>query len=138
MKGYLFDTNILSEMANQKPDEAVISLISSLNSGFLSTITLHEISYGLNRLPDGQRKSRLSKIMIDLLDQFENQVFSVDAQIAQSAGELRVQSQRRGSILHMADALIAATASVHELVLVTRNVSDFRALSISLFNPWDQ
>ncbi|MCL2345733.1 MAG: type II toxin-antitoxin system VapC family toxin [Desulfobulbus sp.] len=129
----LVDTNVISELMRQQPDEGVMQWVQSLPQGegfFLSVITLDEIFFGLCRKPHEAKRR--------WFDQFvaAHTVVDITTPIARRAGEMRAMLGLRGQIRTQADMLIAATAQVHALTLVTRNVCDFAGCGIALQNPF--
>ena len=133
---YLIDTNVISELTKKKPDENVIRFMRELDDGFISTISIHELSYGIELKPEGKAKDQLFKTVGDLVSTFKNQIIPIDQEEAIIAGRLRAKAQTYGQTVHMADALIAATAHVRSLTVATRNTKDFEGLDVGLFNPW--
>lgn len=135
---YLLDTNVLSALRRpEKADPRVWAWASETPSErfFLSSITVLEIELGA--LLVARKDVRHGKVLrrwIDeqVLPRFEGRIISVDVPVALRCARLHVpnpQSER--------DALIAATALVHGLTVVTRNAADFSATGAPLFNPWD-
>jgi toxin FitB len=89
------------------------------------------------RLPASARRKRLDEwLRSDLPVRFEGRIAHVDGAVADEWGRLVARREADGRPFNAMDALIAATAHVHELTLVTRNVSDFKASLKSLLNPW--
>ena len=131
---YLVDTNVISE-ARRSSREAVFWLRSVPSSTiFLSVLTLGEIMKGvaMKERVDRRTAGRLVAWLHQLRDDYADRILPVTDAIAIEWG--RVASLRpRGDI----DGLIAATAIVHDLVLVTRNVNDFDDLALSIVNPWN-
>lgn len=131
---YLVDTNVLSE-ARRGSSQAVNWLRSvSPQSVHLSTLTLGEIMRGiaLKQKNDPVAAGHLSEWLHRLRDQHGGQILPVTDRISVEWG--RISAIRpRGDI----DGLIAATAIVHDLVLVTRNVSDFADTGVDIINPWN-
>jgi predicted nucleic acid-binding protein len=94
-------------------------------------VTLEEICFGLGWKPNPRVLARFEKIVEDHCD-----VLPATEAIARRAGALRGQLQALGKIRSQSDMLIAATAAVHGLTLVTRNVDDFEGCGISVLNPF--
>lgn len=132
---YLLDTNVISETRKPRANSRVMQFIASAGSQniFVSALTFGELRRGLvqlqNRKPD--EAARLSVWIDDLWLMFRSRTISIDTQVAEQWGVLSSDRSRPPI-----DTLIAATAMVHGLTLVTRNIQDFNDLPVSLFNPW--
>lgn len=131
---YLIDTNILSELTKRQPDVAVVEFVASLERMAISVITLHEISFGIAR-SESTKKAKLKQWFEKFLA-VGPVVYPIDAVVAQSSGSIRAGSEAKGKQISIADAVIAATAQLNLLVLVTRNTKDFEYCSIPLLNPF--
>jgi len=136
---FLLDTNIISELRRaDKADRNVVAWASArpVSSFFLSAITILEIELGallIARRDSAQGASLRAWIDQQVLGRFEGRVLAVDTIVAQRCARLHVPDPRAER-----DALIAATALVHDLTVVTRNVADFKATGVALINPWLQ
>lgn len=128
---FLLDTNIISELFRPEPNVGVLAWYSSISRIFISVITLDEISYGLTAKPNLRVQA-----LCDRLLNTNCEVLPITAEMARLAGELRGKLRRQGKPRTQADMLIAATARVHQLTLVTRNRRDFEDCPIQLFNPF--
>jgi predicted nucleic acid-binding protein len=134
---YLLDTNVLSEMRRQdKMDARVKAWADSVAVAdqYLSAITLLEIELGVlsvSRRDKAQAAILRSWIDTRVLPSFAGRILSVDATVALRCAQLHVPDPRPEL-----DALIAATALVHGLQVVTRNVADFQPMGVKLLNPW--
>ena len=95
------------------------------------------MEFGLNLLPPGRRREELRTALSSYVELYADFILPVTRVEAEQAALLRVQAQRGGRVLHLADALIAGTAIVHNLMLATRNVKDFAALDVDVVNPWE-
>jgi predicted nucleic acid-binding protein len=137
IKSYLLDTNVISELMTNSPNQNVIQFLAQIEDSYLSVITLHELHYGLNLLPEGQRKNILSVQLETLLMEYGDYIIPLTSVETTQAAILRATAKQQGYIVHLADALIASTAKVHNLVIATRNTKDFAQLNIELVNPWD-
>ncbi len=132
---YLLDTNILSETRKKQANERVISFLSAAEPSalFISVLSLGELRKGvaLKARSDADAAKRLGTWVDGLEFSFGDRILAVDAAIARQWGELSAQRSRP-----VVDTLLAATALVHKLTLVTRNISDVHDLGIKLLDPW--
>jgi predicted nucleic acid-binding protein len=135
---YLLDTNVVSEIrkpnGNPKVNEFVDKILSS--DLFISVISIGEIAFGIEKLPEGKKKAALS-FWFDkqLPEEYETRIIPIDTEAALEWARMRV---RAGKTLSPNDALIAATALTHHLTLLTRNTRDFVTVEgLSLISPWD-
>jgi predicted nucleic acid-binding protein len=130
---YLVDTNVISE-ARRKAPQAVAWLRAAPPSAiYLSVITLGEIMKGiaLKERSDRQAAGHLSEWLQRLRLEFSDRILPVSDQVAIEWGRIAALRPRGDC-----DGLIAATAQVHDLILVTRNVADFDDMNLSIVNPW--
>ena len=131
---FLADTNIVSELMRPLPDVGVVQWarrVDQAGASFtISAITVDEIIFGLKWRPNA------SKMVWFISFLKKAQVLDIDTEIARRAGELRADMARRGKVRQQPDMLIAATAQIHALTLVTRNVRDFDGCGIGLLNPF--
>ena len=137
---FLLDTNVLSEVrkaGDGKADTNVVAWLSSADAAilYISALTLMEIELGLLRIErrNAVQGARLRTWMThQVLPEFLDRTLPVDAAVALRCASLRVPDPRAER-----DALIAATALVHGMTIVTRNIADFEATGVPLLNPWD-
>ncbi|NEQ35003.1 MAG: type II toxin-antitoxin system VapC family toxin [Okeania sp. SIO3I5] len=129
---FLFDTNIISELARTKPNPKVLNWAAQVSEISVSVITVEEIFYGLSWKPNSQIQEWFESF-------FESncQIFPVTTNIARLSGELRGRFQSQGQTRSQADMIIAATAQIHQLTLVTRNTRDFEGCGILVLNPFE-
>lgn len=133
---YLLDTNVISELRKTKADKNVVAWAESVaaSSLFLSVITILEIETGvlsIERRDPTQGKRLRSWLETHVLPAFENRIIVIDTTVAQACAKLHVPDPRSDR-----DALIAATALVHGMTVVTRNIKDFQHTGVELLNPW--
>ncbi|NTW83020.1 MAG: type II toxin-antitoxin system VapC family toxin [Chlorobiaceae bacterium] len=136
---FLLDTCVISEMLRSVPSAGVVRWIEEHDEFdlYLSVVTLGEIQKGISRLSTGKKKSRLTAWLKEELEvRFSGRIIPVTADIAVKWGAMLGMAENSGQPLSVIDALIAATASVHNLILVTRNISDFCGCSIDIVDPW--
>jgi len=136
MRSLLLDTNVLSEIGKPAPEPRVETFMQVQAEVFISVISLHEIEYGTALLPKGRRRTELESAMAAVVAAFGNRILAVGEDEARLAARLRAEARKQGRVLHLPDALIAATAKEHGLTLATRNVSDFDYLGVAVIDPW--
>lgn len=132
---YLLDTNVVSELRNQRPHGAVLAWLRSTEDSdlHLSALTLGEIQAGieLTRERDAAKASEI-EAWADLVAASYN-VLPMDGQTFRVWARL----MHRKSDTFYEDAMIAATAIVHKLTIVTRNIADFADFAVTVFNPFE-
>ena len=137
MSGHLLDTNVISEMVRSAPHPRVAGFFLEHDDLWLSSIVVHELEYGVRRMPWGRRRTRLRGTLSRLIREYEERVLPLDRAGAEWAAQFRAHAQRSGLTLDLGDALIAGTAKAHDLAVVTRNVADFESLDVDIVNPWE-
>jgi predicted nucleic acid-binding protein len=133
---YLIDTNVLSELRRKAPDARVVRWFSGRPSGtlYVSVLTLGEIRKGVEALPDPARRlALLDWLETDLPAFFAGRILPVDAAVADRWGHLVAKA---GRPLPAIDSLLAATAQLHGLILVTRNLRDVQDMGVEVVDPW--
>lgn len=135
---YLLDTCVISELVRPIPDENVISWLNKTPNErlFLSVITIGEIRKGITKLPDSKKKNHLTNWLNTLIEDYESKIFSVNLTVAENWGNIQGHAETKGAPLASVDSLIAAVALTHNLIIVTRNESDFIASNVTILNPW--
>lgn len=104
---------------------------------FISVASLAEIRRGIELLPAGPRRTRLTEWLADELPaRFDERIINIDPPIAQAWGVVSARCQRAGVTIGSMDAFFAATAEAHALTLVTRNINDYARSGIALIDPW--
>jgi len=134
---FLLDTNVISEL--RRPDKAhrnVAAWASSIPAAsfFISVISILEIELGARLIErKDTTQGAILRAWIDnhILARFEDRILAIDTAVAQRCAQLHVPNPRAER-----DALIEATAFVHGLTIVTRNVGDFELTGVPLLNPW--
>ncbi|HEX3729142.1 MAG TPA: type II toxin-antitoxin system VapC family toxin [Opitutaceae bacterium] len=136
---WLLDTCVLSEPVQRNPSARVLAWLDQQEDEMLhvSVLALGEIRQGAARLPPGPRRRRLEQWLDrDLRTRFSGRILAVDGPVADRWGRLQAETEAKGRPMPSIDGLIAATALAHGLRVVTRNVDDFAASAVEIFNPW--
>lgn len=134
MTRYLLDTNVISELRKPRPHGAVVAWLQSLREGqiYISVVTIVELQRGIERT---RRQNAVKAREIEgWLDQVEasSNLLSMDVHCFREWARLM-----EGKSEHLIeDAMIAATARVHQLKVATRNISDFAIPGVDAFNPF--
>ena len=136
---YLIDTCCISELVKKKPNPNVVRWFADRDefSMYLSVITFGELRKGIEKLPDSKKKKELSRwVKEDLSQRFKNRVLSIEMEEVNKWGEILAAAEMNGKPLPAIDTLIAATAQVHDLSVVTRNTQDMEGSGVEVINPW--
>ena len=136
---YLLDTCVISELVKKEPNPAVVAWLDEQDEQnlFLSVLNLGELQKGISKLPDGAKKKELQAwVALDLVERFDGRILEVDLDTALAWGRLQGEAERSGEKLPVMDSLIAATATAHGLVVVTRNVRDMERCGVRVCDPW--
>lgn len=132
---YLLDTNVVSELRKSKPHGGVVAWLQAVDDShlFLSSVTLGGIQAGieLTREQDAAKAAEI-EAWLELVASAYN-VLAMDGAVFRQWARLM---HRRSDTLYE-DAMIAATAKIHGLTVVTRNVADFHALGVQVLNPFE-
>lgn len=137
---FLLDTNIVSETVKAKPEPNVLEWLEAQTPTelFLASQTIGELLRGAHKVREKERRERFEKwIEGDLIWQFGNRILAFDEAAARIWGRLMGAGDRKGQTPPAADTQIAAVAVNHDLILVTRNVKDFKRFDLDLLNPWN-
>lgn len=137
---YLLDTNVVSELRKVRSGKADANLAGWTQTVdavelFVSAITILELELGVLSVERGDAiQGALLRSWLEqhVLPEFARRTLPVDTAVALRCARLHVPDRRSER-----DALIAATALVHGMTVVTRNVDDFRPTGVALINPWD-
>ncbi len=132
---YLLDTNVLSETRKRQPAAGLTGWIAATppDRMYVSVLTLGEIEQGIARVRgrgDQFQAAALERWLRDMQAGFEKRILPVTVPVAAAWGR-----QRQAQPLPVIDALIAATARVHSLTVVTRNVKDFELAGVQVLDP---
>ncbi len=135
----LLDTNVLSEALKPSPAEPVLRWLSAQEpvTTFTTTITQAEILYGIELLPAGKRKLRLSTAIRQIFAQeFEDRILSFNGDAAEAYAKIVAGRGSAGRPISQFDAMIAAIARSRRAALATRNIADFEDCGVQIISPW--
>ncbi|MBX3461450.1 MAG: type II toxin-antitoxin system VapC family toxin [Planctomycetes bacterium] len=136
----LLDTNVIAESGRAKCDPKVAAWMQTVapEDFYLSAITVGEVVHGLEIMKDNAARRRLTQWWYaQVLPAFEGRVLPVDEAVAERWGQLKAKARQQGFALADLDGLIAATALVHGLPVVTRNKKHFTRTGVMVINPWE-
>jgi len=136
---YILDTNVISELVRQKPNQKVVQWVEELDErqAYLSVITIGEISKGIERLTASQRRAALMDwLQAYLLPRFRDRILNIDIEVMFAWGRMNADLERKGKTMSAIDLMIAATALQTGFTIVTRNEKDFENAGVYTFNPW--
>ena len=137
---YLLDTCLLSELYKPQPNTGVVDWImrTDENRLLVSALSLGEIQKGIAKLESGKRKTSIQAWLDqDLLQRFNGRILPVDLDTALEWGLFCGISESKGRPVPVIDSLLAVTAIVHNLNVVTRNEGDFESFPLRILNPWE-
>jgi len=136
----LIDTNVISELWKAEPNPDVLAWIDAqtIETLYLSAVTVAELRFGLATMQEGKRRTiyqeRLEK---EVLPTFAGRVLPFDLDASQAYADLMARARARGNAIGKADGYIAATATACHLMVATRDISPFEAAGLKIVNPWD-
>ena len=136
---WLLDTCVVSEAMRKQPSSRVTGWLARQGDAdlHLSALTLGELKKGVQRLPRSSRRAQLEHwLQHELCERFEGRVLPIDGRVALAWGTMQGDALARGEPLATVDSLIAATALVHNLTVVTRNTADMARTRVKIFDPW--
>jgi predicted nucleic acid-binding protein len=139
VSGWLLDTNILCELRRPKPEPKVTAFIAAqpLESLFISTVTLAEIRFGIELLPDASRRSELNDwLSLKIRPLFKQGVLEITEDIMLKWRLLVEEGRKVGHTFSQPDLIIAATAQHYGITVVTRDTADYAKARVAVLNPW--
>lgn len=135
----LLDTNVVSEPLRPVPNPAVAAWLDAqtLETLYLSAVTVAEMRLGVALMPAGRRRTALSdRIERRILPSFAGRVLPFDLACTHAYADVRATARAHGVALAHADGFIAAIASAHGLMVATRDTAPFEAAGLPVINPW--
>ncbi len=139
MTGWLLDTNILSELRRPKPERKVLAFVAAqpLELLYISTVTLAEIRFGIEQLPEAARRSELNDWLAHKVrPMFEQRVLAITEDIMLKWRLMVEEGRKVGHTFSQPDLIIAATGQHHGLTIVSRDTADYVKAQVAVFNPW--
>jgi len=139
VKGWLLDTNVLSELRRPKPEPKVVAFVTAqpLDRLYVSTVTLAEIRFGIELVGDATKRAELGDWLAHKLrPMFEQRVLPLSEDVIVKWRLLVEDGRKAGHTYSQPDLFIAATALHHGLTVVTRDAAEFERARVPVFNPW--
>jgi toxin FitB len=136
---YLLDTNVISEPRRRKPDQKVVSWLAGIDDSeaHISALTIGEIKKGAEKRVSAKERSDLLIWLERLRTRFAGRILPLTDETFVVWGKLIAEFEKRGQPRPALDSLLEATALEHDLVLVTRNVRNFKDTQVTILNPWE-
>ena len=138
---YLLDTCVLSEYVKKNPNSQVINWLDDQDetSLYVSILSIAKLKKGIIRIQNSQpnRYHKLWNWLQKLEQRFNSRIVPLDNNIINTWATICGQSEAKGNKLPIMDSLIAATAYQYDMIIVTRNITDFTFSSIEVFSPWE-
>jgi toxin FitB len=135
----VLDTNVVSETWRPLPDQSVLRWVrfQPLHSLFLCTPVLAELRFGVERLPNGARRDRITAAIDRLVAEgYRGRILPFDAAAASAFGRLGAMRERSGRRMEAMDLAVASIVAAHGAKLATRDVGDFADLGFEVINPF--
>lgn len=139
MTGWLLDTNILSELRRPRPERKVLAFVASqpLELLYISIVTLAEIRFGIELVPDPGRRSELTDWLTNKVrPMFEGRALAVSEDVMFKWRLMVEEGRKSGHTFSQPDLIIAATGQHHGLTVVSRDTAEYAKARVPVFNPW--
>lgn len=135
---FILDTCVFSELCKKEPNKNVLSWFNKCPEDqiYMSSLTLGEIQFGIELLPESKKKNELLLWFNELIEMYKDSTIAITDNICLRWGEEKAKLQKQGIHLPVIDGLIACSAIEYNYTLVTRNISDFDFIDVKLLNPW--
>ena len=133
----VLDTNVLSALMRQTPDEKVVAWLDKQprTSIWTTSVTVLEVRFGLQVMPAGKRRSALMQAFEGVLEKIGNRVAAFDVAAAQQAGDLMASRHKKGRPGELRDTMIAGIVLARHAALATRNTAHFDDIPVTLIDP---
>jgi predicted nucleic acid-binding protein len=135
----LLDTNVISELMRESPDETVASWVDAgpASGLYVTSISQAEILFGIQLLPKGRRRDGIAAAAREMFEEdFGERILGFGSEAAQVYAMICAARRTAGRPISAFDAQIAAIARSNGADLATRNVGDFASCGVRLINPW--
>ncbi len=140
MTGWLLDTNVLSELRRPRPEKKVVAFMAvrPLERLYVSSVTLAEIRFGIELVADASHRAELADWLAHKVrPMFEERVLPVSEDVMFKWKLLVEDGRKSGHTYSQPDLIVAATALVHGLTVVSRDRSEYEKARVPLINPWN-
>ena len=136
---YLFDTNVISDPSRKRPDEKVIRWLAGVedNETYLSALTIGELKKGAVKLSSGRNSALVQRYVEKVRIRFAGRILPITEETFLVWGRMIADFEKKGVVRPIMDSLLEATAIEHDLVLVTRNIRNFKDSAVTILNPWE-
>jgi hypothetical protein len=136
----ILDTNVISALMRRQPDQLVLQWLDRqpASSIWTTTITLMELRYGLQSMPEGNRRRAMQRELENVLNvDIDGRCLSFDSAAAQQSADLMAMRKLKGRTVEIRDNMIAGIVLATKATLATRNTNDFSDLHAVVVNPWN-
>lgn len=140
MSGWLLDTNVLSELRRPRPNAKVVAFVAAqpLDRLYVSVVTFAEIRFGIELVPDSARRGELQDwLTLKVRPLFTQRTLPVSEDVMLKWRLLVEEGRKTRYTFSQPDLIIAATALLHGLTVVTRDTGDFEKARTPVVNPWE-
>lgn len=139
MTNWLLDTNALSELRRPKPEAKVIAFVAAqpIDRLYVSSVTLAEIRFGIELVADANRRAELTDWLTHTVrPMFDHRILPVSEDVMFKWRLMVDEGRKSGHTFTQPDLIIAATALVHGMTVVSRDTGDYERTKVNLLNPW--
>ncbi len=136
---YLVDTNVISEPSRKRPDPKVIHWLAGIDDAriYISALTVGEMKKGAVKLSSVSDSVLVQDYLEKMRNRFTGRILPITEQTFLVWGRMIAEFELKGIVRPVLDSLLEATAVEHDLILVTRNVRNFKESSVTILNPWE-